>query len=77
MLVNIPYMEHMGYRNHQTIPPKKSPTKTENQGYHPLGPAVASSAQFLDVYVPPEAKSWGSEGSEGEKKNDEKTLKTW
>jgi hypothetical protein len=27
--------------------------------------------------VPPEAKSWGSEGSEGEKKNDEKTLKTW
>ncbi|CAL1172115.1 unnamed protein product [Cladocopium goreaui] len=24
--------------------------------YHPLGPAVASSAQFLDVYVPPEAK---------------------
>lgn len=24
-------------------------------GYHPFGPSVASSAQYLDVYMPPEA----------------------
>ena len=67
-------MEHMGYRNHQTIP-KQNPPKTAIQGYHPLGPAVASSAQFLDVYVPPEAKSWAPGGIRGRNKRMKKRWK--
>ena len=76
MLVNIPYMEHMGYRNHQTIPQTKSPKNCDPR-LPPLGPRRGVLGA-----VPGRLRAAGGEvlgpwGDPRAKQKDEKTLKTW